>query len=218
MGDFKLVPEQHHLGAIHRSCTQSQETILLSIIELHNNGKPFHVDACFNRGKMYGDSVPLPEVRMDKDPVHCVNGVIEGDFMQMPFDDGSIRSIILDPPFIIGKDNQMMSERYGCYKTLDELQRVFIRIVEECSRVLQKDGLFVFKCQDIIQNRKKFFASLFIMNVAYQAGFMPVDEYIKVNKTRPTQGTKQIYASRSYHSKFIVFNHRRGKRVYIPEA
>jgi len=212
----ELVSEQ----AIHRSCNQNQTTIIKSIISLHNEGRPFALDPCFNRGVMYGSGVgsaPLPDKRMDIDWSICMEDsrIEVGDFLDMPFSDSSFHSIIADPPFIVGKDNAVMSQRYGHYESIDDLQLNLDGLVKECRRVIERGGLLVLKCQDIILNRRKYFVSQFLINTANKYGFNLIDEYIKTNKSRPTQMAGKAHACRSYHSKFLVFRFRRGRRAYV---
>jgi len=165
MNEFQLEHERHSLQALHRSCNQNQTAIIQSIMVLHNDGKPFSLDPCFNKGTMYGGTVPLPEKRMDIDIEIVANqGLIHGDFTKMPFNDQSMQSIIADPPFIVGRSTYVMSERYGYFESIEHLQVCLDRLVKECARVIKRDGLLVLKCQDIIVNRRKYFVSIFLIN------------------------------------------------------
>jgi hypothetical protein len=199
---------------VHRSCNDNQAAILYSIMFLHNGGERYALDPCFNRGLMYQDFVPLPVHRMDLVPQSP--GVLYGDFTKMPFADGTLQSVVADPPFLIG-DDQIMTPRYGGYPTLKSLQVHYDALISESARVLIRDGLFVLKCQDIIEDRRKYFISLFSINTAIKYGFNLIDEYIKTNKSRPSSNAsgENLNASRSYHSKFLVFRYRRGRRSYL---
>jgi hypothetical protein len=141
----------------YRSYDTDQSRILKSIIEVHNNGKPFDCDPCFNKGRMYGKVIHWPELP------------------------------------------------------------AFISFIREAYRVLDQDGLFVFKVQDIVHNRRRFFSSLFVMNVCLSIGFNLIDQilFIRKNKlTVPIQRENKGYAVHSYHSHFLVFRKKRSRTDY----
>lgn len=199
------------IGEIHRSSEYSQEMILRSIMILHNNGDRFQLDPCFNKGTMYG-SLMHPILKFDIKPI--VQGVQKGDFKKIDLIDDTVHSIVADPPFIIG-DDEIMSPKYGSYESLAILQSEINGLLVECTRIIKRDGLLVIKCQDIIHDRRKYFVSYFIQNQLFDLGWNQIDEYVKVNKSRPHNSSNQVsYASRSYHSKFLVFRFRRGRRKY----
>jgi hypothetical protein len=51
-----------------RSHYDNDQDILHGIVELHNGGQPFDVDACFGRGMMYRDGVQAPRRKFDIAP------------------------------------------------------------------------------------------------------------------------------------------------------
>jgi hypothetical protein len=165
----------------YKSYDTDQSRILKSIIEVHNNGKPFDCDPCFNKGSMYGKIVPWPVHRFDIKPI--APGVLNARAEALPFTAACLSSLVIDPPFLIhspGSENRMAS-RYGFYHSKSELMNSFTDFIREAYRVLEQDGLFVFKCQDVIHNRRRFFASLYVMNVSLSLGFNVIDHYTRSN-------------------------------------
>lgn len=204
----------------YKSYDTDQSQILKAIIEIHNEGKPFDCDPCFNKGMMYGDAVQWPQHRFDIKP--NAPGVLYASAHALPFSAGCIPSLIIDPPFLIhsrGSENKM-AQRYGFYESKEDLQRSFIGFINEAYRVLQENGLFVFKCQDVIHNRRRFFASLFVMNYALSVGFNLIDHAILLAKSRMRSPNtldrcNTSYALHSWHSHFIVFRKKKSRTDYF---
>ncbi|HFK5598831.1 methyltransferase [Elizabethkingia anophelis] len=73
-----------------------------------------------------------------------VNPDIQADFRDMPYQDGAFKLVVFDPPHMktLGK-NSWMAKKYGVLSSTwqDDLQAGF----NECMRVLQVDGVLIFK-------------------------------------------------------------------------
>lgn len=69
---------------------------------------------------------------------------VEIDFRDMPFDDGSFKMVVFDPPHLkkLGK-NSWMAKKYG---VLSDTWKEDIKLgFSECFRVLEDNGVLVFK-------------------------------------------------------------------------
>lgn len=110
-----------------------------------------------------------------------------------------------------------MSDRYGSYPTLADLQSDMNLFLLEMHRILSTSGILVFKCQDQIHDRRKYFVSLFVTQQAMKIGFNLIDEFLFLSKVRHQVPTENPAASRVYHSKFLVFRKRKGSRQYTLE-
>lgn len=69
---------------------------------------------------------------------------MEMDFTQMPFDDDTFKLVVFDPPHMkkLGK-NTWMAQKYGVL--LPSWETDIRAGFEECMRVLQPDGILIFK-------------------------------------------------------------------------
>lgn len=74
-----------------------------------------------------------------------INPDVIGDFRNIPFEDNSFKLVIFDPPHLIkAGENSWLAKKYG---KLDEtswptdIKQGF----DECMRVLDKDGILIFK-------------------------------------------------------------------------
>lgn len=80
------------------------------------------------------------------------------------------------------------------------------RTIKECSRVLNDNGILIFKCQNITNCGKKWSAYQHILNEAEKAGLVFEDEAILLAKSRliDKRWKRQLHL-RSFHSFFLVF-------------
>lgn len=69
---------------------------------------------------------------------------IKMDFRDMPFDDESFKMVVFDPPHLIhAGEKSWLRQKYG---VLPEEWRTYISNgFDECMRVLEKDGVLIFK-------------------------------------------------------------------------
>lgn len=141
------------------SLCQTQTQVLYAIQQLHNKGKGIELDPMFSRGITYGDGVltPFPTKRFDIYPI-C-EGVEKASADNLPLKASSVSSMLLDPPWLIHSPgtNDKLANRFGHWRNREQLIEFIKRIMTEGYRVLKQDGLLVFKCQDFIHNRRKFF-------------------------------------------------------------
>jgi len=195
-----------------RSVYYDQIEILQSIMELCGIER-FCADVTYGNGKFYGD-ISDPGHKFDIAPQ--VPGVIESCSTNLPLDDGQIKSLVFDPPFLTyvraareGNGNMIMAKRFGGYWRYDELEKHYRETLIEAYRVLGKKGIMVFKCQDIIHNHKMHCTHMNVMDWATGL-FRLKDLFILPAKSRmpiPQQaGTKKKVQkhARIFHSYFMV--------------
>ena len=85
--------------------------ILNNIITIHNNGEPFDCDMTYSKGNFYGkfkvDGLDLeiqePQYKFDVNPISDDVTKIE-PWGKLPLEDESIRSIVIDLPFVIASN------------------------------------------------------------------------------------------------------------------
>ena len=192
-----------------RSISDSQSEILNSIITLYCPDG-FDADISYGNGVFY-KSVPIPTEKFDIDPQ--IEGVTRADSQSLPLKDASIGSIVFDPPFLTyvragreGNGKMVMSGRYSGYWRYDELEAHYRGTLKECSRVLKKDGIMVFKCQDIIHNHKMHCTHANIIKWASDIGLKLKDLFIlAANHRMPSPNRKGTQKhARIFHSYFLV--------------
>lgn len=199
---------------IVRSVSHSQEEILQWIVELHCPGG-FELDPTFSKGLFYRGKIEEPRLKFDLYPQR--DDVLKGDARDLPIEDGIVKSIMFDPPFIAGglgkgkpgsyKDApRTMKNRFGCYWDVPRLWEMYRKALKELTRVLMPGGILVVKCQDVIDNHKQYISHVEIMNCAVRLGLYPKDLFILIAKQRMIRENQvsQQHA-RKFHSYFWVF-------------
>ena len=208
-----------------QSVNYDQHEILENIKELHcsEGTKRFDADITYGNGSFWKNSHE-PMLKYDICPQ--LPGVIQANSNSIPINDDSLESVVYDPPFLTyvkkGRDhkegNVIMSKRFGGYYKYKELEEDYNKTLIECHRVLRKNGIMVFKCQDIIHDHKMHCTHNMVINMAEEIGFRLEDLFVLAAKSRmaipPTDGhapKKQKHA-RIFHSYFLVLKKIKSKK------
>lgn len=204
-----------------KSVNYDQVEILKNIMELCGINR-LDCDATYGNGGFYKEiEKPLYCFDVDSDvlnsasvPRDSIKKVCSSD--KLPLSDNQINSFVFDPPFLTyvraarkGNGSMVMAGRFGGYWRYDELEDHYISTIKEAYRVLDKKGIFIFKCQDIIHNHKMQCTHVNVINWC-EGMFRLKDLYILPAKHRmsiPQQkgvAKKQQKHARIYHSYFLV--------------
>jgi len=195
--------------SVIRSLYDSQDAILSGIQELYLPDG-YQCDITFGNGAFW-KNLSQPELRFDISPQ--VSGVIAATSTNLPLRNESIQNIVFDPPFLTyirndrtGNGKMIMAQRFSGYWTYQELQDHYSQTLLECYRVLQKKGLLIFKCQDIVHNHRFHPTHVNVIMWAQDVGFRLKDMFVLAAKHRlpaPNRAGKQKHA-RIFHSYFLV--------------
>lgn len=187
--------------------SENQHEILRHILSLYLPGhSTFALDPTYGGGAFY-KSLPQPEYVADIAPRH--SHVTEADCRELPFLDGSMPSILFDPPFIHahGK-NSAMGNLYGSYPSQRVLREMYFDSLKEFFRVLEPGGVLVFKCMDIIESGNQILTHCYVWQMAESLGYETLDLFILANPKqavmRGWNHSKQQHA-RKTHAYFMVF-------------
>lgn len=166
----------------------------------------FDCDVTYGKGNFYGPGKDLrPETCFDLAP--RFDFVKQADVRKLPLGDGSMGSIVFDPPFLAGGgQNSVMHRHYSSFKTVEELYAFYGEALVELHRVLRRGGILVVKCQDLNNGRTQGWSHCEIYAKALQAGFYALDLFVLTskNRMRPYNMRNQFHA-RKAHSYFWVF-------------
>lgn len=149
------------------------------------------------------------------------------DCRSLPYDDGSIDALVLDPPYMEGlfrKNTSHMAgggshgafrERYsnsaatpeeeGAPKYHDAVVDLYLKAGEEAKRVLRNYGVFIVKCQDEVSANRQRLTHIELFN-AWEKDFYCKDLFVVTRANRPgvSRLLKQEHA-RKNHSYFMIF-------------
>lgn len=194
-----------------RSTSHSQTTILRDAARLHLPGDWWEADLTYGKGGFW-KGLDEPRLKFDIDPQ--APGVVAASSDALPLADDSLGSVVFDPPFLTyvragrnGNGSMIMARQFAGYWRYDELEEHYKNSLTEISRVLRKDGVLIFKCQDIVHNHRLHPTHSFVIEWARARGLRLLDLYVLTANHRlpaPNRRGTQKHA-RIHHSYFLLF-------------
>jgi hypothetical protein len=191
-----------------RSLYHSQDEVLRAIMRLHCKDG-FECDITYGNG-VFWKNIRRPRLCFDIDPQFSF--VEKADSVSLPLAKESVGSVVCDPPFLTyvrsktGNGKMVHAGRFSGYWRYDELSDHYRHTLSDVYRVMKRNGIMVFKCQDIIHNHKMHCTHVNVVNWAEQEGFRLVDLFILAATHRmpsPNRKGTQKHA-RIYHCYFLV--------------
>ena len=209
---------------IIKNVSYDQTEILHNIGIIYNNGSDqFDADMTASTLGFYGKGrgkyeIPEPKVLMDVCPTREDILKIE-KWGKLPLEDKSIKSLVIDLPFVISPANapsavtdkdgaSLIYKRFAGYYPVDNLYLSYYHWLSEASRVLEDGGICIFKCQSCISGGIRHNIEEFSFMAAQRLGFKMEDKFTLVAKARlisPNKYKSGQKHSRSYTSQFLVF-------------
>lgn len=210
---FEEVPNKQTWSDMVLSVSSDQDKILRDIMVLHNGGLPFELDPTYSKGVFY-KNLPKPRYKFDLTPQS--DEVQQADACDLPFEDGTIQSIMFDPPFLASHSNVdtgKIKKRFTSFKSIDALWEFYDEALQEFYRILAPGGLLVFKCQDTVSGGKNYFSHYVVEEYARRIGFVEVDLFILHSKTVMWSAnmSRQCHA-RKTHSFVLCFRKPKEKK------
>lgn len=196
----------------------SENQILRQIMVLYTGGERFDLDPTFSTGRIWKD-LPHPKYISDLHPQ--VSPMICADAQKLPFKSESMRNIFFDPPFHCGTPelSGKIRARFSCFPDVSALWNFYWNSLQELHRVLKKDGVLVFKCQDTIEWTRQYLSHVFIIDAAERIGFYAIDLFVLGrygNGVIWSPHMKQQFHARKNHCYFLVFQKTDDEKLRIP--
>jgi len=153
------------------------------------------------------------------------------DCRNLPYRDGTLDCVVLDPPYMEGlyrrsRSNLAGRGTYAAFRTTysngeetsggpkyhDAVLDLYFRAGREAYRVLRDYGVLIVKCQDEVSANTQRLTHVEIINEYKAFGFYTKDLFVLVRSNRPSVSRilKQEHA-RKNHSYFLVFVKTGGK-------
>jgi len=193
-----------------KSVSESQDEILRWIMQLYAPDG-FDLDPTYSRGLFY-KNIPKPLWKFDIAPQ--IEDTLYGDCTKhLPFEDGSLSSIVFDPPFIFGGKNgphgkqgqDIMGRRFGIFFNYDAMKNMYCDSLAEFKRILRRGGYIFFKCQDFTDTKTTMTHCL-VYQWATELGFYAEDLFILIARGGRLYNPQLTQRhARKFHSYWWVF-------------
>jgi len=193
------------------------------ILALHVPEGSVVADVTFGKGVFWRD---VPPDKYTVLPTDIKTGV---DCRSLPYLDGFIDCIVLDPPYMEGllRENALHHAASGTHVAFRDAYQggthnghavlpepkwhaavldLYVQAGREAYRVLRKGGVLIVKCQDEVSANKQWLTHVEIINEYAAMGFYTKDLFVLVRTNKPgvSRIKKQSHA-RKNHSYFLVF-------------
>lgn len=187
----------------------NEQQCIQSLLDIHNDGNPIELDPMYNKGMFYKDTLVKPNLRFDLNAKKMGYDAEDGDATNLPIEENSVSCMILDPPFMFGTHgqtkNNVINKRYTMFDTFGELAKCYNGILSEAYRVLKKNGILIFKCQDYTDSKTTMTHCL-VWEWAIENGFYAKDiAILNLPKTKIYNGNLRQKHLRKTHCYFWVF-------------
>jgi DNA modification methylase len=189
------------------------------ILELHVPAKSRIADVTYGGG-VFWKNVDTAQYEL------LTSDIAEGiDCRHLPYEDGSLDAVVLDPPYMEGLLRTNSKHKAGAgthsafrnyYSNGDETSHsskwhasvtdLYFQAGKEVYRVLKNNGVLITKCQDEVSANKQWLTHVEIINYYEKLGFYTKDLFVTIrqNKVGVSRLLKQVHA-RKNHSYFLVF-------------
>ena len=187
--------------------TEIQENIL----KLFSDLDYYELDPCYSTGVFYKKGLKQPRLKFDINPQS--EETQNADVRSLPLEDESVKTIMFDPPFIIGvpngsKDTEGSNKtfnRFSGFNTKNEQAKFYYDSLKELHRVLKQNGIIAFKCQDTVSSGKQYMVHFEIISMAQAIGFYVKDLFILCKKHRMNSGKWNVQRhARKHHCYYLV--------------
>ncbi|MBI4308166.1 MAG: site-specific DNA-methyltransferase [Chloroflexi bacterium] len=195
------------------------EDLFPQILDLHVPPGSVVADVTYGKGIFWKN---VPKGKYTLLATDLKTGV---DCRELPYEDGSIDCVVLDPPYMEGlyRRSVMHLAGAGAYaafrntysngepttqgpKYHDAVLDLYFRAGREAYRVLRDCGILIVKCQDEVSANVQRLTHVEIINEYAKYGFHAKDLFVIIRSNKPAVSRlkKQEHA-RKNHSYFLVF-------------
>jgi len=109
---------------------------------------------------------------------------LRADFRQLPYADGSVDVVVLDPPYLTYGGSHESAARYGLSHTRnmnhDGIMAMYRDGMTESRRVLRRGGQLWVKCKDQVGNHVQYWSHIELHATAAALGFSAKDLFVLV--------------------------------------
>lgn len=170
-------------------------------------------DITYSTGRFW-KKVNLSRYRfLPSDLIPAAGDVTAADFRALPYGDGTIDTVVFDPPYIHSPGKGMLATRYNGLATTDmityaDIMKLYEDGMTEACRVLRDGGQLWVKCKDTLASERQRWSHITIFELADKLGLYARDLFLLVPPAPSSVTTgrwaRQIHA-RKVHSYLWIF-------------
>lgn len=207
---------------VFSSYTGDNAPIFRQILQLHVPQGSRVADVTWGKGAFWRE---VPNGHYEVMGTDIQTGV---DCRDLPYADGELDCVVLDPPYMEGlfrrsqrhmagsgthsafrnhySDGQATEQADGGPKYHDAVVDLYLKAGKEAFRVLRNYGIFIVKCQDEVSANRQRLTHVELINAFDDMGYYCKDLFVVTRPNRPgvTRLLVQEHA-RKNHSYFLVF-------------
>lgn len=197
----------------------TNEEVFPKILDLHVRPGSVVADVTYGKGIFWKN---VPEGKYKLLPSDIKTGV---DCRELPYRDGEIDCVVLDPPYMEGlfrrsKDHLAGAGTYAAFRSTysngeetnggpkyhDAVLDLYHKAGHEAFRVLRDFGVFIVKCQDEVSANVQRLTHVELIRAYETMGFYAKDLFVLVRRNKPAASRilRQEHA-RKNHSYFLIF-------------
>ena len=199
---------------IFSAYTEGNDRIFPRVLGLYLSPGSVVADVTYGKGVFWRH---VPKDRYEVLATDILDGV---DCRDLPYDDGEIDCVVLDPPYMHSPGgtthgsqppfeehyrNNGSGNRTGS-KYHEAVLDLYREAGEEAHRVLRDRGVLIVKCQDEVCSNRQRFTHVEIIQIYEGMGYVAEDLFVAGRNNRPgvSRSVRQVHA-RKNHSYFLVF-------------
>jgi DNA modification methylase len=201
-----------------KSISFNESEIQTNILKLYSDKDCYELDPCYSKGVFY-KKIKQPRLKFDINPL--TEDTQQADVRKLPLENNSIKTIMFDPPFVIGLPNDSKDKagsnrtfnRFSGFFSKQEQSKFYFDSLRELHRVLKEEGIIAFKCQDTVSSGKQYLVHAEIISMAQEIGFYVKDIFILLSNHRMNSGKWKVQRhSRKYHCYYLVLQKKEVKQ------
>lgn len=207
-------------GGVVSAQVAGNAEVFPQVLSLHVPEGALIADVTYGKG-VFWRNVDLSRYRLQATDIQM--GV---DATSLPYEDGSLDAVVLDPPYMEGLFRKQVNQMAGGGshaafrqnysngkanggtgpKWHDAVLDLYFRAGAEAKRCLKTGGALIVKCQDEVSANRQRLTHVELINHFEEHDFYCKDLFVVVRRNRPgvSRVRKQVHARKS-HSYFLVF-------------
>lgn len=191
----------------------TRNNILVSnILKLYGKRKTMIADVTYGMGAFWKGVVLPAKSKLLKSDLKT--GI---DFRNLPYPDGSVDMLFLDPPYrpvsvddTVTESANTLKRRYGVTATtvtnMQAVMSLYKKGIEEANRVLKPKGILCIKCMDVCSAGGQWMVHVDLTNLCRNAGMKSLDLFIVTNPSPLVRfGSDVQKCARKNHSYMLLF-------------